>query len=634
MQKRIAVALATVGLTAWTVPAQNVGFRDVLPANTILYVGAPDLDTTLAEASESPLIRMWREAEVQDFFADALKMGGALWDEKLAEAREAFANGEMPFDPDELMKLRLDSVGLALTGLGLTQTDGEPLPKVGMVMHVDFGASAPAWRKLIDFGVGMMMQEAGDDLTRHVASVGDVELVTLVPPETEMSMNMAFVGSGMVFGTLTDEVKSVLGRLADGKSALSTSEAFAATFSKLDTDGAELEFWMQPQPAIDFALEVLQMAKDEAPDFPQQLDIAGIGRAIDALGLRGLKGVGSTATYRPHDASGAHQTVSKSFAFVPDGQRKGLLAATGAPVDLGFLRWVPKDVASFSALSFDLDSVWSSLENAVKAYDEQMGEQLLGMLAMYEQQFGLSLEKDLIGSVGDQMITWSMPVAALGTTPELALLLEVRDQERLLKTLDKIAELSDGMFEIDASERRGITVHQIQINWDPTGGMGINPLDMFVPTFSFKDGWMVAGFSTGDVKRVFKRMDREDDPAGDIRGNTEFKPYLAQLPESVNAVSFSDWKANFEGIYQMVTSMAAFIPVDDDIPIDLSLLPDVSTLTQHLFGSVSWSTIEKDGFHTLAMGPWGPEAMLLLTGAVGGIAGAVAGNVQGDVEFR
>ena len=199
---------------------------------------------------------------------------------------------------------------------------------------------------------------------------------------------------------------------------------------------------------------------------------------------------------------------------------------------------------------------------------------------------------------------WSMPTAMMMGAPELTLLLEVKDSQKLVSTLETLCKMSNGMVELDKSTRRGIELYTIQVNYDPTGGSGMNPLDMMTPTFSFKDGYLVAGFTTGDVKRAFKRMDREDDPAGDIRSSSEFKTYLAQLPKKgVVSMGFQDWKADFESIYQMLTGAAAFIPMNDDIPVDLSLLPDVATLTQHLFGSVGWATVDGSGFHAFGQGP-------------------------------
>ena len=141
-----------------------------------------------------------------------------------------------------------------------------------------------------------------------------------------------------------------------------------------------------------------------------------------------------------------------------------------------------------------------------------------------------------------------------------------------------------------------------------------------MPTFAFKNGYMVMGFSSGDVRRAFRRMDREDDPTGDIRGNENFAPYLAQIPKNAGSVSFTDWPAQFDGLYNMAAGLIAFMPIDDDVPIDPSLLPESSTLTQHLFGSIAWSTTEGEGYKSHARGPFGPEVVALFGAAVAGVA--------------
>jgi hypothetical protein len=70
----------------------------------------------------------------------------------------------------------------------------------------------------------------------------------------------------------------------------------------------------------------------------------------------------------------------------------------------------------------------------------------------------------------------------------------------------------------------------------------------------------------------------------------------------------------------------AMIPMGEDLPIDLSLLPETTTLTQHLFGSVSWQQTEKDGFRGMDQGPWGPETVGLIVGCIGVGAGAFGWN--------
>ena len=631
MHSRMRSALPLcLALFAAPVVAQ-IGLRDALPDNTIIYVGAPDLDTSLAEMENMPLMRMWNEAEVQDFLADAMQMAEEKWEEALAEARQAHEAGELPFDPDELMQLRVHGMALALTSLDLRTTDNDAYPHVGFVAQLDFGNSAAAWKNVIEFALKMLEEEAGGELTRDDTTIGDQQLITLVPPETEMSLNISFVGTGMVFGTDRGEVTKVIENLVSGAKELSASASFKSTFEQLDGHGAELECFVQPGPALDFLFNALDTVKAMEPDFPEQVDVDGIRRAFDALGVNSLKTIGSTSSYKNRGDDKSSMAVSKTFCWAPAADRKGMFAASDTQLDMGFLRWVPKDVATFTALSFDLNAAWEGLVGAVQAYDEEQSKQWLGMLSAYEEQFGVSVQEDLVGSIGNELIWWTMPGGMMMTAPEVGILLEVKDPERLVTTLETLFQLSNGMFELDQSKRRGLDLYSIQINYDPTGGgMGMNPFDMFAPRFSFKDGYLVAAFSTGDVKRAFKRMDREDDPSGDIRSSTEFVGYLDQLPKSgVAALSFQDWKTGFESMYQVVTSMTAFIPMNDDIPVDLSLLPDVSTLTQHLFGSVSWTTIDGNGFHGYSQSPWGPEAMALVAGAAGLGTAVLAGTKMG-----
>ncbi len=597
--------------------AQTVDFKKALPEGTIAYVGMPDIETSLQEMQDGALARMWRESEVQDFFADLLALAEAEWDRGLAQFRDMHEQGMMPVDPDDLLKLRVRGASFALTSLDLTAENGEPMPKVGVLVHLDFGDTAQQWQQLLGFAMGMLEQQSEGMLVRETAKVGDTDIVSLVPPMTEMALNWAFVGNGVIIGTLFDEVKSAVEGLHSGGSSLVGSTNFTSVYKNLDTQGAELETYFQPGLLVDFGMKFLQLASEEAPDFPAELDVQGVDRAITALGLRSIKSLGGTWSYD------GNKSRAKGYVYSPVPERQGLFAGGIKEVDLGFLKWVPRDAASFSATNFDLAGVYDAIVGAVRAYDEGIGEMAVGMISSYEDQFGVSIKEDLIGSLGTKMVSWSMPMAALGTTPETALVLEVRDEQRFMKTLRTISEISEGAFDIDESERRGIKVYQIQANIDVGAEMGFNPLEMFVPTFAFKNGYLVGGFAAGDIKRVFARMDREDDPADDIRTNEEFAPYLASIPRSgLTSVSFTDWKANFEGLYQMATSLVAFLPVDGEIPIDLSLLPDVGTLTKHLFGAVSWSGSDGNGWSSQTISPWGPEMVGVLAGV--GVAGAAA----------
>ena len=257
----------------------------------------------------------------------------------------------------------------------------------------------------------------------------------------------------------------------------------------------------------------------------------------------------------------------------------------------------------------------------MQAYNPDMAQMMLAQLAEMENQLGFSVRGDLLGSLGDHYISWSMPMGTITSAPEMAYLIKVNSEEKLIGALKNMAALSQGMVELEEATKRGLKSYQLLVNFDPMDGMGMNPFEMFQPTFAFKDGYMVMGFSASDVKRVFKRMDRDDNPKGDIRSNKEFMAVQDQFPEGITSMGFVDNKASFESTYQMATGMLAFVPMPEDVPVDMSMIPESETLTQHLSAGIYYTKSGANGSETVSISPFGPETWFTI-GALGGAAAA------------
>ena len=609
------------------------GLLPFLPEDTIAVISAPNLEASMAKFANMPMAKIWHEEEVQNFVADGMEMLQEQIQMGMSQAEEMHAQGMLPVDPAKLMELRVRGVTLAITQLGIEMGDFGPMPAVGLMAYLDFGDTAQQWNGLVRMGLGMLEQEAGDDVVFEESEVGGNKIITLAPamapPDFGMAMNVALVDGGILIGTITDEVKATVQAMVDGKHRLSATETYKANRKHLMTDGAELEAYMRPDKAWDFAIEALGMAAQMEREL-SWLDTDGLARALDALGFMSIKSMATASAYKEGKA------VTTSFAVAPAPDRKGLLAVGNSTLDLSFLRWVPKDAVSFSGVTMAPMSLYDSIVAGMRAYDPEVADMAMAQLGLMEDKVGFKLRDDLFGAMGDTMITWSMPMASMMSAPEMAILLKVQDQKKIVKVLGTMTEMSDGMVELEESERRGVTTYQLRINFDPGAGMGMgmNPLDMFNPSFAFKDGYMVMGFSPSDIRRAFKRMDRKEDadPKRDMRGNKEFATYMGQFPEEISSLAFTDWKASFESGYQMVASMMAFLPMDEDIPIDMSMLPDASTMTQHLFGSLYYSQIDGSGIASTSISPFGPET-LVAVGLLAGVGGFMAVWLQDSAGF-
>lgn len=607
-------AIAALVCSAIPVVAQG-SILPYLPKNTIVAVSAPDLAKSLEEFQKMPLAKMWNEKETQNFLADAIALAKKKIEEGMAQAREMHAQGALPVNPDDLLKLELRGATFALTHLELQMGDFGPLPKIGIVLHLDFGASTPQWHALLTMGLGMLEGAAGPQVQKSEAKVGEWNVLSFVPQDAsgiEMGLHVAMTPTGLLLGTLVDDVKNVAESIQKKAASLGDTPDYQAAAKHLGTDGAEIETFVRMDPLVQFGLEALKLGTAMSPEL-QQIDMAGIERAVQAMGLRGLGAGGATSNYVDGKA------VQRAYHVYP--ATAGATAAPAKTVDTAFLKWVPKDAVGFSASTFDVVDVYDRVVKGLQAYDPEFATKTLARLAEMETQLGFKVRDDLIGSLGDHYVSWSMPMGTISSAPEVAFLLKVSDEAKLVGSLEKIAKLTNGMVEVEAVEKRGLKTYQIRINFDPTQGMGgMNFLEMFTPTFAFKNGYLVGGFSANDVKRVFQRMDREDDPKNDIRGNKEFAAVAASFPAGVSSLSFTDWKSQFESLYQIATGLLAFVPVGEEIPIDMSLLPDSATLTKHLFGSISYTKANADSTETISISPFGMEVGVLAAAAIGAAA--------------
>lgn len=608
--------LASLLLLVAPMAAQaSISILPFLPKDTIMAVAAPDLSMSAAEFAQLPLAKMWAEEDVQAFFADLKAMAMKQFDEGMKQAKEMHAQGALPFDPEQLMQLRLRGATFAVTQMQMTMGDFGPLPKFGMVLHLDFGPSSAKWMSIIQTGLGMMEQEAGEELVKTEGKVGEITTMSFTPKNArgmQMGLNLAMVPEGILIGTLSEDVAGIVDHMQKKSAILTQTAQYLATAKQIDVGGAECEMFMRPQPMIDFAMGAMRMGAEQGAF--DGVDMDGVDRAMKAMGLTDLGAMGAASKYVDGKA------VTQSFA----GASKLSATMASKPIDTSFLKWVPKEAVSFSSGGLDMMAIYDMLDRGLKAYDPEFAKEALAQLAEIEKQLGFNIRGDLFGSLGDHYISWSMPMGSISSAPEMALLMKVTDETKLVNVIKSLAKLSDGMVEIEEGEKRGVKAYQLRVNVDPSEGMGMNPFDFVQPTFAFKNGYMVLGLSASDVKRVFQRMDREDDPKGDIRSNKEYAAVAGSIPAGVDSLSFTDWKVNFESWYQIATGALAFVPISEEVPIDMSLLPDSATLTKHLFGAVSYTRSDSNGQHSVSIGPFGPEAMLLIAGFLGGAAAGVA----------
>lgn len=613
MKRHPSPHLASFLLLAVPMAAQG-SILPYLPKDTMMAVSTPNLEATMAKFAQMPMAKMWMEEEVQTFVADLKEMAEKQFEKGMAQAKEMHAQGALPVDPAELMKLRVQGMTMAVTKLEMAMGDFGPQPNIGIVLHLDFGSSTATWTKMIDMGLGLMEAEAGETMQKKESKVGDVRVLSFTPngaADTPMGLNIAMVPNGILIGSLASDVQSIVESMQKKTPVLGATADYQSTAKHVGSDSAECEMFFRPTPMMHFAMQVAGIAVDQA-GLP--VDMEGVERAVKAMG--GFDQGSSSLSWSYADG----KCIERSFTA-----HNAATKAAPKVVDSKFLKWVPKDAVGFSAGTMDIASIYDVMVKGLEAYDPEFAKQMLAELAEMEKQVGFSIRSDLFGAIGDHYIRWSMPMGTISSAPEMAWLVKVTDEAKLVRSLKNLTKLTDGRVEIEEGEKRGIKAYQLRLHLDQVAQMGgmSNVLDMIQPTFAFKDGYMVLCLSASDVKRVFQRMDREDDPKGDVRSNKEFAAGAASLPAGVESLSFTDWKSDFESMYGIATGLLTFVRLGEEIPVDLSQLPDSATLTKHLFAKIGYTKSDAEGTTSVTTSPFGPEVYALIGAAVA-IAGGFA----------
>lgn len=613
-------------------PAQRSDLKHALPADTILLVTMPDLDTSVRELLDMPLMRMWRQSELQGFLKPALAELDKQWKAGMEQAKAAHDNGMLPFPPEDLLQLRLYGASFGLTGFRLVGGEGtEPMPDLGLVAHLDFGPSAPMWKKVIEFGVQQIEAQTAGMLQKSETAVGATKLTSWTLPNLELGLNLAWVGDGIVIGTRPKEMQATLAALASKTKLLTETASYKAVAANLDTKGAEVEMYANHERLFGSLFELLRFVEANAPNVPEQFSADGIERACDALGLKSLKAMGSTASYQ------SGKGVTKSYTLCPAPLRKGLMADGSKNLDLDVLKWVPKKAIGVNASTLNITAIWDSLVGAMGAYDEGLAKQMMGQLGQVEKKLGFTIRDDLCGAFGSQMVSWSLPMAGVpgmggGSLFSGMYLVQVKDAERVVKCLNGLRDMSNGMLEFGENKREDLTTYYVKINAEMPNDIPINILDMFTPVFGFQNGYMVLGFARSDVRKTMTAMAGEKADAESIRSNKEFAEMLGQLKaDSLTSVSFADLRASCNNLYELIYPFSFMVP--EDLPLDVKELPDEGTfLAKHLFPSVSYSYTDGNGFTSNSVSPFGPELMAM--GVALGLGVAVGTTAMMPRRFR
>ncbi len=403
-------------------PAENL-----LPADTLLLVTAPDFAATRAAVRRLPGWLFWNDPAMKPFHDRFM----ARWNEQFIAPLEH----DLGVKLDDYASLPQGQFTFAITQNGWNGADDSQPP--GLLLLLDARDKGGLLKTNLD---ALRRKWTEDGKSIHTETVRGISfsVVTLssndLPmlagifprrppvqelgkepkPETPGELVVGQFQSLLMVGNSIKAVEPVVAHLSGGAApALRDNAIFAADQLSQFRNAPLYYAWFNTKTFFDVLAHIPQEPPNpEAPSFLPSLSPTAM---LNASGLMGLKSV-SLAYREAHDGSQLNLYLS-----APEAARQGLLKILAAvPKDANPPVFVPASAVKFSRWRIDGQKSWAELEKMISSLSPGG---LAGLNATIDAVNSLARQKDtdfdlrknLIANLGDDFISYQK--APAGNTP-------------------------------------------------------------------------------------------------------------------------------------------------------------------------------------------------------------------------
>ena len=582
----------------------------LLPEDTLLVFSVDDAAACSKAMEDMPTSKIMREEEVVGFLEQpmaALEEAIAGLEQKL-KAEEGFE--DLSLSLEDLMAGSYGRVFFAMTHIALPDPQsGRDYPDIGLVIGWEGKDGAPDWQALVKDLIGRAAGRSGQELSFQAVTRGAHTYEELVGGDEERPpILFGKAGDLQLFSLSHQSLGAVLAR-ANGaeQGSLATSATYASAQKNLAVDGADTtRIYIAVDQGLRAVAEVVKlvMAMENETEFIPLVD-----RILDMSGLMAVKSVAVAG----QSAGG----VAHSRAFVGiEGERKGLLAMTpDKPIGLDRLNTIPKAVSSFSVGQFEPAKLYDFVMDVIREVDEDVyneaNENIAGLGAMVGGDQPISLRDDILANIGPEFM-FVQPQSSNAMMPAFLIMAEVADGPKLMSTIQSIIDFagsqSGGEISARMSNYKGSDILQLNLPSDI-------PIPLS-PSMTVRDGQFLMALTLGDLKRHVRFVDRG---GANITENEDFQRFYGKIPENaaLSGLSYTDVKGQVEMYYGQAVTMLPMVTMmaETELPIDFAMMPTSDTLTQHLYGSLSYTMSTENGIITEGFSPIGGEAIAAVAAA-------------------
>ncbi|MFK7819707.1 MAG: hypothetical protein AB8G99_13390 [Planctomycetaceae bacterium] len=537
-----------------------------LPESTFMYFSIPNVNTMKERMAKSHGSGMWTDPAFDEFKEELMNALGGQFDEVKTELQE-----NLGVTPMELLQIPSGQVTLAVSSV-----DDE----FGLIAFIDFGDS----RRVVD-GLMKKMAEAMDaeGVKMETEDFSGTEISVFAIPGADNnpvanSLHYCIRDTELVISTNMALMKNALSNW-DGSDAdtFSTNGNWAYVKERCGSGNAN--------PAMAWFVDPIGLVNDVLGSGMLPPQAAAVGAFLPVLGLDKLNGMGGAMDMNV----GKYDVISKTVYLCkdPSGVLKVMTLKEG---DMTPPKWIPKAVAMYSGMNWDVSGAYKAVEDLVDSFGTP-GEMASQIDQMANQGPGIHIKNDIIDQLTGkiQMVNGQgggqegAAGAAALLSPSMVIALGCKDEAAMNKLLTKLTETAG--FPGEVREFRDSTIIEIP---NPQGG----------PTMALTVARGSLMFST-DVKLV-EQLARGGEES--LVDSAAYKRVAAEFPAKAMALTFIDVKSSYKSMYESFRDgdPAEMFPGMGEMleNIDFSKLPKFDVLAKYMLPSGGYTVTDDRGAYS------------------------------------
>ena len=473
--RRYVVIPVFLTLATWLPASPKLPLANLVDDQTLLALAVSDAPALLRGWDASPLAATWSDPQV-------VKVLAPLREQMQVDQWDADTQAATGLSVRELLGLVEGEVLFTLPSFDFSQANSKSLPPFLLALEV--GASGHKLEKILaDAAEKHALKEETETFAGVLVHVrplsapreadADADAAGATPAETRAPRTFAWalVEGVWLISTTKERVFTAIDAVHQGglSASLGASERFQRTRQRVGPAQA-LAYLNLPAiyPLIQEAV-VASKAKSAGKPNALGLDPEAV---LKALGLDVLGEAYAALTLEPTQAR-----LDTGLAYTEERGLVRLIAYQPGPTSQP--DWVPAKWPNVSTARFSVPKAYAGLEALVNAVSPMLFGMAQGQLRSFDKKLGVDLRRDLIGSLGDDVVTaYALPPGQdPGTVPawtqmDQLIAVSLVNEEAFLRSVNALKGLAGPAAEQLFTQREYLGNTLYTFNQPPAPGVG------------------------------------------------------------------------------------------------------------------------------------------------------------------